>query len=289
MAVLKQRLSIIGGHFFFFCLAYSATKQMDVPYVAGGGNKQHLDLYLQDSKGFSTILFVHGGGLTSGDRKEAPYPQIAEAFQKTGLGCAVMSYRLGTENKWPAQPNDVAAAFAWLKRNIARRGGDTAKIFLVGHSSGAFLVALVSTDEKYLREFGLSLKDVAGTVVMGAMLNPSYDAEGIPDERLKKAFEREGSYESIFGSPSVYKDADPSRHISARLPPFLVLVAEKERYQPPILKQANEFASKAKRMGVLVGVEVLQSRTHISTIDKMVTSDDPTLQRILRFVISIKK
>lgn len=267
------------------------VKETDLAYVTSGSPQQQLDLYLPDSKGFPTILFVHGGSLTSEDRKDAPYPMIGEAFQKAGLGCAVINYRLGPENRWPAQPEDVVAALAWLKKNIAARGGDPGKIFLVGHSSGALLVALVSSDEKYLKKFGLSLKDIAGCVPMGSMLKHELNVTymvGTSPERVKQAFERQ-AYLQIFGSPEVFNDASPYRHISKQAPPFLILVAEAERYEPPILSQAEEFVAAAKQAGASAEVEVLKDRTHRTTINKMTEPDDPTLSRILRFVGQVKK
>lgn len=271
--------------------AAAPTTELDIPYVTGGGHKQQLDLYLPGGKGFSTVLFVHGGSLTEGDRKETPYPLIGQAFQKAGVGCAVMSYRLGPDQRWPAQPQDVAAAFAWLKKNIASRGGDSDRIFLVGHSSGAHLVAIVSADEKYLRDSGFSTHDVAGCSPIGALLNTTWNLDdGSPEEHwseefTKKTFQRNATFKT-YGSVEVYRDANPSSHIGPHLPPFLILVAEGERFQPPILSQAEAFVAAARQTGAHAEVAVLKDRTHRSTINQMVKPDDPTVVRILQFMRS---
>lgn len=263
--------------------------ELDLLYVAGGGHKQQLDLYLPAGKGFPTILFVHGGSLIEGDRKDAPYPMIGQAFQKTGVGCAVMSYRLGPENRWPAQPRDVAAAFEWLKKNIETRGGDPRKIFLVGHSSGAHLVAIVSADEKYLRESGFAARDVAGCIPMGALLNTTWNLDGgSPEEHwseefTKKTFQRNSTFRT-YRSVEVYRDANPSNHIGPHLPPFLILVAETERFQPPILSQAEAFVTAVTNAGGKATVEILKDRTHLTTIKNMITPDDPTVRRIVQFI-----
>lgn len=268
--------------------AHGPRKEVDLPYVAEGGHKQQLDLYLPDGTGFPTIVLIHGGSLTEGDRKESPFPMIGETFQQAGVGCAVMSYRLAPA-KWPAQPRDVAAAFAWLKQNIATYGGDRNKIFLVGHSSGAMLSALVSTDEKYLKEVGFSTQDIAGCIPMGTLLNTTWNLDdGPPEEHWSEAFTKrvfqENSGFRIYGNIQVYRDANPSSHIGPHMPPFLILVAEREREHPPILSQAETFAATAQKSGVRVEVDTLKDRTHNSTIKNMTTSDDPTVVRILRFV-----
>jgi len=274
---------------FFVALAYlaplkifGATSELDIPYVPNGGAKQQLDLFLPDGKGFPTVMFVHGGSLTQGDRKEAPYRQIGEAFQKSGIGCAVISYRLADKTRWPAQPEDVAAAFAWLKRNIASRGGDRSKLFLVGHSSGALLVALVSSDEKYLKKFGLNLNDAAGCVPIGSLLTNWFDFNSMSEEQRRKLFER--SYLNLFGNVETFIDHFPASHVNGRMPPILILIAEQEQYQPPILESAGEFAALSKKAGAQVEIEVLKDRNHMNTIYGMVKTDDLTLLRIIKFI-----
>ncbi|PYQ15072.1 MAG: hypothetical protein DMH00_00035 [Acidobacteria bacterium] len=142
--------------------AASARVESDLPYVPGGGPKQQLDLYLPASRNFPSLLFVHGGSLSAGDRKEDPYLHVCEPIREAGIGCASISYRLFPLVGWPAPVQDVASAFAWLKQNIRSRGGDPERLFLAGHSSGCMLVALVGADPKYLETHGLMPRDVAG-------------------------------------------------------------------------------------------------------------------------------
>ena len=254
------------------------AKHVDIPYVQNGTPKQCLDLYIPAGKDFATVLFVHGGSLTSGDRKDKPYPAIAEAFQKAGLGCAIMSYRLANQQPWPAQPQDVASAVAWLKSNLAKHGGDPGKVVLVGHSSGGHLVALVSCEEKYLKDAGLSLKDIAGTVPMGTLLKPQQSLEAI-----KERFNKTPAFK-MFGTPEAYYDAWPRQHLGKHIPPMLMLIAEAERFQPPILADTEEFVAEAKKLGAQADYEVLKDRTHMSTILKMPEAEDATLARVVRFV-----
>src|SRR5262245_25105729 len=97
----------------------------NIPYVPGGGNEQQLDLYLPASgKSFPTLMFVHGGSLTSEDRNDSPYVSVCRTFQSLGIAVANVNYRLAHTEKWPAMPTDVAAAFAWVKDNIGSNGGN---------------------------------------------------------------------------------------------------------------------------------------------------------------------
>src|ERR1700730_2854755 len=113
--------------------------EKDIPY-ADGGDQQKLDLYLPEGKKFATIVFTYGGGWHSGSRKGVA--AIGTKFQSLGYGCALLSHRLAPKDKFPAQIEDVAAGFAWVKKHIGQRGGNSKRVFLMGHSSGAHLSLL---------------------------------------------------------------------------------------------------------------------------------------------------
>lgn len=269
----------------------TAGIELDIPFVEGGGHHQQLDLYTPSAPDFPTILFVHEGSLTSGDRKDEPYARMCQTFQSVGIGCAAMNYRLAPAHKWPAQPNDVVAGFRWLKQNIGRRGGDPGRVFLFGHSSGCTLVAIVATDSHYLEEQGLSPEDIAGVIPMGCRLNDyveiantpplRYEASWVPPNRIDEFMKREVAFVSLEQRHA----AVPTAHITKRLPPTLVLIADAERFFPPILRDAAEFVGRARAQGVDdVDLAILSNRRHMTAIQMMVTADDPVVVKLLEFV-----
>ncbi len=265
-------------------LAQAPHQELDIPYVAGGGHRQRLDLYLPDKPGFATILFVHGGSLDSGDRTEFHLPEICLNFVKAGLGCATTSYRLLEDGRWPAQPMDVAAAFAWLKKNIRARGGNPGRIFLAGHSSGARLVALISTDKTYLQVQGLSTQDIAGTVVMGTILHiEDWMKEAGGQESFEKNFAQTDEAK-IYASFEVFRNSWAYYHVGPHLPPMLILVAEAEKINPPCWAHALDFQKAAARVGARVEVKELANRKHLTALEKMAEPGDPTFLEILRFL-----
>lgn len=264
----------------------AATKiEKDIPYVPGGGHKQQLDLYLPEGKNFVTILLAHGGSLETGDRKDAPFPVVAEAFQREGFACAVISYRLKNESPWPAPAQDTAAAFSWVKKNIAARGGDAKRIYAMGHSSGARLVAMIAADPELLKIHGLIPKDIAGVIPMGSLLNHKNALDAMAratPEQLARAF-ASPEYKP-FGSTEGYRKSWPQAHIGPHMPPFLILIAEDEQIHPPILARAEEFAAAARPHGVTVLIEVLPGRDHMSALERLPERGDPTFARILKFI-----
>lgn len=259
--------------------------ERNIPYIPGGGHKQQLDLHLPRGKGFPTVLFVHGGSLQTGDRTEPPYEKLCEAFRTAGIACAKASYRLASEAKWPAMPKDVAAAFAWLHHHIREQGGDPGRIFLFGHSSGCHLAAVVGSDERYLKEHGLAAEDVAGVVAMGCILNQwDVQGRGISRDQARQYFEADPDEVSTFESLDERIAANPSLYIGPRVPPTLVLVAEAERFQPPILEQAAVYVRKLREVNVDADVRVLEGRNHMSAVERMSEPGDPVFRLVLDFV-----
>jgi acetyl esterase/lipase len=87
-----------------------------------------------------------------------------------------------------------------------------------------------------------------------------------------------------FASLEQFLDADPTAYVSAATPPFLVLIAEAEQINPPILERAQRFAARMTATGRQVQVEVLANRRHLTALTNMVDAQDPALQLVSRFV-----
>lgn len=90
------------------------------------------------------LVFVHGGGFARGAKRTEGTP----FYDNIGLWAVgqelvgvTLNYRLAPQSTWPSGIEDLTAAVAWLKANIARYGGDPSKIVLWGHSAGAAHVA----------------------------------------------------------------------------------------------------------------------------------------------------
>ena len=150
----------------------------DIVYTDGDpadAAKHKLDLYLpKDKKNFPILVFVHGGTWRTGDR--VMYAPFGDRFAKLGLGVVIPSYRLMPKNQHPAQIEDVAAAFAWAYKNAAQYGGDPKRIFLIGHSAGGHLAALLALDQEYLKKYDIPQGSIQGVAAISGV----YDVTGIP-------------------------------------------------------------------------------------------------------------
>jgi acetyl esterase/lipase len=197
--------------------AYKVKVTKDVEYYDGADKdkvKHKLDLYLPEGvKDYPVLFFVHGGAWVFGDRGDLfgmLYGGLAKVYAKQGIGVVVISYRLSPKVKHPEHVKDVARAFAWTSRNIGKYGGDARKIFVSGHSAGAHLVSLLTTDETYLKAHKLTAKDIRGVIPISGVYR-------VPDNFLPK----------VFGdSKDAGKNASPITYARGKLPPFLILYAD---------------------------------------------------------------
>ena len=148
-------------------------------------------------------------------------PRFGDRFAKLGIGVVIPSYRLMPKNPHPAQIEDAAAAFAWVYKNIAQYGGDPKRIYLVGHSAGGHLAALLALDQNYLKKFDIPQGAIHGVAAMSGV----YDVTGIPG----------------FVSAKGATDASPLARVHAQAPPFLITYCQWDYLGLP--KQARDFAA----------------------------------------------
>lgn len=250
---------------------------LDVPYVASGEPTQQLDVYTPAARGFSTVVFVYGGGWHSGSRKCCT--DIARRLVALGFGCVLVSHRLTPPAVFPAHAEDVAAAFAWTRAHVADHGGDPRRVFLAGHSSGAQLALIVATDPRYLAAHQLAPGDVAGVVGLSAPveLAPAPDGQGFGDRLLA------GKGADVFSrDPVAMRDASPLSHVGPALPPALLVVGERDF--PMLAADARAFAARASKLGHQVPVVIARGRDHLGVVAALAEPSSDVLDAVVAFL-----
>ncbi len=256
--------------------AQQRPPELDIHY-GKESDSQILDLYLPSTKGFSTVVYTYGGGWHAGSGKNSK--PIAEKLQQLGYGCALVSHRLFPPNVFPAHAEDLAAAFAWVKANIAARWGDPKRLILAGHSSGAHLSLLVATDPRYLAAHDLAVADVSAVIGLSTPVDLSRhpDGHGYGDVLFA------GHGADAFGrNEALMKDASPIEHVGRGLPPTLLVVGEKDF--PMLEADARVFARKAESAGGKVQVELAPGKDHMGVARGMTIDNDPVLTAVTAFL-----
>src|SRR3954464_3085291 len=133
----------------------------DIPY--GSQDRQVLDVYSPPgAKGRPVVFWIHGGGWQGGDKSDVQIkPKV---LVEKGFVFVSTNYRLLPKVDMATIVRDVAKSIRWVYDHIAEYGGDPKRLFIMGHSAGAQLAALICTDDRYLKAEGLSLAIVKGCV-----------------------------------------------------------------------------------------------------------------------------
>jgi len=187
----------------------------------GSNALQTLDIWrAMDATGPAPlVVFVHGGGWKRGSKDNATGRYKPMHYPGEGYAFASINYRLVPDATVEQQAADVAGAVKALIDRAAALGIDRRRIVIMGHSAGAHLVALVGTDETYLRGAGLSFADIAGVIpIDGAAYDvPAQTKDGPPI--MQK------TYAQAFGTdPARQKALSPTLQAAApNAPKFLLL------------------------------------------------------------------
>ncbi|MCX7750582.1 MAG: alpha/beta hydrolase [Candidatus Bipolaricaulota bacterium] len=251
----------------------------DIPYARIPGfdlRLTSLDLYVPlGGTGHPVVVWVHGGGWRGGDKGNLG--EKPGAFTGAGYVLVSVNYRLSPAVQHPAHVQDVAAAIAWVRANIAAYGGDPQRIFLIGHSAGAHLVALVATDGAYLEAHGLGLNALSGVVCLDGA---GYD---IPDQ-VKRGILPALLYRQAFGDdPEVWWQASPLAHVTPGkgIPPFFLVYAGDRAASR---EESQELAEALREAGVRVELYHAADKDHAGVNQDLGKPGDELTARVFAFL-----
>ncbi|MBM4458009.1 MAG: hypothetical protein FJ011_09635 [Chloroflexi bacterium] len=252
----------------------------DIPYVERKDCDQRqtsLDVYLPaGGRGLPVLIYVHGGGWSGGDK--GPVGAKAAYFATRRFVFVSINYRL-IPTAWPTdQAADIAEAVAWIRDNIAAYGGDGVRLFMLGHSAGAHLTALVASDETYLRRTGLDLTALRGVILLDSA---AYDVEQLmrsPEGQLdvfRPVFQRD---------PAQWPQVSPRAHVAPgkNIPPHLLLLATASGQRRPA---AEGLARALRDAGVYAHIaDVSAFRDHHSINEELGRPDDAATTVVQTFI-----
>lgn len=167
-----------------------------------------LDIYYPTNQnGFATVVWFHGGGLTSGNK------EIPESLKNKGLAVVAVNYRLYPKVKAPAYIEDAAAAVSWVYRNIERYDGDASLIFVSGHSAGGYLASMVGLDKSWLGHFDMDADKIAGLIPLSGHTITHFT---VREER------------GIKGTQAIVDSLAPLYHVRPDAPPMLLITGDRD-------------------------------------------------------------
>jgi acetyl esterase/lipase len=172
---------------------------------------------------------------------------------------------------------DVAHAFRWTVDHIHEYGGDPNRIYVMGHSAGGHLAALLSTNFHYLDATGVKPDRVRGCIAVSGVYS---------DQRMKASPLGEQLLINAFGLRDHYYDAFPIYNVTDNTPPFLLLNAGVDL---SLKRHTFDLHYVLRAAGVYVETEYFEDKSHWNIMDDWDQKHNPVRQKILAFLKSTEE
>jgi acetyl esterase/lipase len=204
----------------------------DVAFMPGprGG----LDIYRPTNATAATpvVVFIYGGSWDSGSK--AAYEFVGAALASEGFLAIIPDYRVYPEVRWPTFLQDNALAVRWAKDHAADYGGDPNKLFLMGHSAGAYDAVMLGVDLRWLGAVGLDpRRDLRGVIGLAG----PYDFLPVRTDELR----------AIFGPEQQRPDTQPINHVEGQAPPMFLAADTADTVVEP--SNTTRMAAKLRAAG----------------------------------------
>ncbi|KAF3998802.1 alpha/beta hydrolase [Glaciimonas immobilis] len=248
------------------------TKTSDITY--GPYPRNQLDVYTPKNMHAAApvVVFFYGGSWSSGERGD--YAFVGEALASRGIVAVVADYRLYPEVRYPTFLEDGARAVAWSVKEVARYGGDPKRLYIMGHSSGAYNAAMVALDPRWLAEVNLTPAVFRGWIGLAG----PYDFLPIENRGVRP----------VFFFPNSPVDSQPINHISSTAPPTLLIAANSDNLVNP-RRNTGGLAAALRAANVPVTEQYFDHVGHatlVGAISRPLRGLAPVLDTVTQFILS---
>jgi acetyl esterase/lipase len=247
--------------------------------IAYGADPQHrLDVYVPDRVPVEPrplVVFWHGGRWTSGDK--ADYRFVGAALTELGYVAVLPNYRHYPTVKMPGFMNDAASAALWAAAHATQYGADPKRLYLMGHSAGAHMAALVTLDPRYFFSAAQAAQAAQGVPPIAGVIGLSGPYDFLPL--------READVQDMFGPPQKYPDSQPINFARFNAPPMLLVHGLKDQTVWP--KNSVNLAAALRARGATVTLKLYPKLVHADTAAALslpARGRAPTLADIAAFV-----
>lgn len=225
------------------------TLTPDVAY--GPSPRQRLDIYRPSSAappgGYPLVVFFYGGSWNKGERGD--YKFVGEALASRGVVTLVADYRLYPEVRYPDFLEDCAGALAHGLEQARSLGANPARVFVMGHSAGAYNAAMLALDARWLKGRQHAPKDLAGWIGLAG----PYDFLPIVNPDVKP----------VFHHPNYPPNTQAMDFALPGSPPSFVGAAEKDTLVNP-QRNSAQMAARLQAVDVPVSYHVYPRANHVT-------------------------
>ncbi|RMN08596.1 Esterase/lipase/thioesterase protein [Pseudomonas savastanoi pv. glycinea] len=238
----------------------------------GQDPRNTLDVYTPQTKPANApvVVFFYGGSWNTGSK--ANYAFVGEALAARGMVVVIADYRLYPQVRYPSFLEDSAKALAWAHKHAKTYGGDPDRLYVMGHSAGAYNAAMLALDPRWLTREGLSPSILSGWIGLAG----PYDFLPIENADVKP----------VFFFPDSPPDSQPINHVSSSAPPALLMASNTDSLVTP-KRNTGGLARALREAGVPVR-DLYFSRTNHGTLvgafAKLLSGLAPVVDEVDMFV-----
>jgi acetyl esterase/lipase len=259
-------------------LAAAQSVKRDLTYCTVDGVDLKMDVYLPKAAAQTNPLaiFIHGGGWTSGDKRDGAGMADTPALLQAGFVVASLNYRLGPQYVFPAMIEDVKCAVRSLRANSAQYHVDPQRIVVWGLSAGSHLSLLIGlTDKDAGFDTGQYLDQSSRVSAVVDMSGPSDLTKGFSPQFIQARDEVFPGYDLAKASPITYVTPDD--------PPVLILQGDQDHVVPLAAGQAQDLYDALHAAGVPVQMVVVRGGPHVLDAPGQEPSRAELTQMIVQF------
>ena len=264
----------------FVSLSAKVIVKKDISYRKSSTDVRNLlDVYYPEntSEVKDVLVFIHGGSWNSG--KKETYWWLGKNMAHKNIVTVVINYSLSPESQYQKMASDCAAALKWVKDSIGKFGGGSERIFVMGHSAGGHLAALINNDPRYFAEAGIS------NPINGVILNDGFGLDMFEYLTLAKQNEQKNEFLNTFSSnQETWKNGSPLYYLKNINNPFLILVGE--RTYPAIKLQSKRLYDELLLANKPTEFNTIKRKKHVAMISQMIFRNNQLYDVILKFMSS---
>lgn len=250
-------------------IPYTAIKDVDPNFTS-------LDIYTPlTGEHFPVIVFIHGGSWVLGDKGRLN--EKIKSFVKANYVYISINYRLSPDVQHPLHAVDVAKAVTWIYEHIFDYSGDPLNIFLLGHSAGGHLSALIALDDHYLKNLGFSNEIIRGIIGLDSA------AYHLPT-LIQSEPENNYLFEMAFGNNfDIWEKASPINYVEKiQSAPSFLLICAGDREVSKVVNLA--FFDALRKSEHEVDLYHASDKNHVSIERDLGKPGDTTIEKIFQFI-----
>ena len=234
-------------------LVPGSTHSLSEGIAYGPLPRHQLDIYRPAAAappgGWPVVVFFYGGSWNRGERGD--YRFVGEALASRGVLALVADYRLYPQVRYPDFLSDCAQALAHGLREAGRLGGNPKRVFVMGHSAGAYNAAMLALDPRWLRAAGHAPAELAGWIGLAG----PYDFLPIKNPEAQPVFFHPDY--PVGSQPLGYARRDAPRGL-------LVAAAQDELVNPQ--RNTLGLSAKLSELGAPVSVKLYDGVNHMTIV-----------------------